>query len=190
MNPQRISFARSLPILAFLLSCVIIVIPATMAQLNPKTAGAANIASYSTQAINLPGSFIDFTIDKLTDTPSQGWAPRGTYSLTWRAIAFPIFCLPFWWFAGLGLDALFGRHWIRWWTCLAGSCLCLLSLLFFSVMAVGSRSIEPQRVMAALCGLAFWTLLLSPFPLTTLRQWLTLRRTKASLEARLFARLQ
>ena len=189
MNPQRFSFARSLPILAFLLSCVLVVIAAAMAHLNPKPEAGANMASFSIQAINLPGSFIDFTIDKLTDTPSQGWAPRGTYSSVWRAIAFPIFCLPFWWFAGLGLDALFGRQWIRWWTCLEGSLLCLFSLLFFFVTAVGSRSLEPQRMIAALCGLAFWTLVFSPFVLTTLRQWLTLRRTKARLEARLFAEL-
>ena len=166
------------------------VIPATMAHLNPKTEASASMASRGIQAINLPGSFIDFAIDRLTTASSQDWPPQATHLSTWRGIALIIFCLPFWCFAGLGFDAVMKRCWIRSWTGLAGSLLCLVYLLLFVRMVIGSPAIESQRPASALCGLALWSVLLSPFILTSLRQWLTLRRMKASLEARLFAEVR
>jgi hypothetical protein len=48
---------------------------------------------------------------------------------TWRALIFPVYALPAWWFAGVCLDALLGRrrlHWVP----------ALLALLFFGFCAV------------------------------------------------------
>jgi len=201
--PRRISFARSLPVLALVLSCVLIVLPVTITYVHlQRNARDGHVqrrdslpfslqqvtTSHAIQAMNLPGSFVAFPIDKLTKASPEGWSPKGMTSLTWRAITFPLFCLPFWWLAGVGLDGVLRRRWLRWWMGLAGSVFCVFYLALF--LAISCAPAERREMISALCGLGFWILLLSAFPLASVRQWLTLRRTKAGLEARLFAELQ
>ena len=71
--------------------------------------------------INLPASFIQLLLASLFHSWPGSWAPAGLDFRSWRAISFPIFCLPFWWFEGLGLDGLLKRKHLHWRTFLLGT---------------------------------------------------------------------
>jgi len=59
--------------------------------------------------LNFPGLFGSLLVDRFTTWPDDwtpAWAePLGLWG--WRALSWPIFCLPFWWLAGRGLDSFF-----------------------------------------------------------------------------------
>lgn len=90
---------------------------------------------------------------------------------TWRDITYPIFSLPFWWFAGTGWDALFYRRRIRWPFLLLGT---LLSILFI-VAYFGLRSVtdpsEREEIGFHLWAVMLWGLLYLPMPIAWFRQW-------------------
>jgi hypothetical protein len=142
VNPQRISFARTLPILTLLLSYVILAVPTGLTYVKLHRASGPNgdaiittpqhrllvhnehflrysltssslATSRAIQGINLPARSIEYTIDESTRTWPNRWSPHGVYPATWQAISFPIYCLPFWCFVGFGLDSISGRHRLR-----------------------------------------------------------------------------
>ena len=212
MIPQRISFARTLPIVAFLLSYVIIAIAATMAYVNLKhplrdrpdeivfnphghflrfsISMAAEFTSDTIQAINTPAFSIELAIDRSAKTWPTGWTPFGLDFRQWRALIFPVYCLPFWWFAGLGLDALSGSRKLRWWVLLAGSLLWVFIVFLLCGLCFGLPASERHDMVFPYWGFAIWVALLVVFPLTWIKQALARRRIKTSLQARLFAELQ
>ena len=217
MNPHRISLARTLPILALLLSYVIIAVPATTTYVGLERTSDQNgnviisrpqyrlrvrhdqflryslvhsafATSHAIQAINFPARFVEYGVDLSTRTWPQRWSPRGIYPMLWQAITFPIYCLPFWWFVGLGLDGVIARRWFRLWVLSAGSLLWFFwssFLVYFVAVGVNSLPVEDRGITFILCGLILWTGLLSSFPIAGLRQALILRRIKTSLQARL-----
>lgn len=66
--------------------------------------------------LNMPASLVEIGISLPTSWPESyrpGWAwPLGLYGF--RAITWPIWALPFWFFAGRGIDSVFrGKHILR-----------------------------------------------------------------------------
>ena len=219
VNPQRISFARTLPILALLLSYVIIAVSATMAYVSLKRTsvhggdvivryhklrirvlhehflrnsilGSAGLTSHSIQALNMPGFLIDLGVDRCSKSWPSEWAPRGIDFTQWRALTFPIYSLPFWWIAGLGLDGLIKRSRFQWPALLLGSALWASFLVIGIGLWLAAVNDNPESLSFPFWGFGLWSILLSAFPITGVKQWLTARRTKASLHARLSAELQ
>jgi hypothetical protein len=119
-------------------------------------------------SINIPGVFIDALVSRLFG----GAIHRNPFEWTWeawRAISYPFFCLPAWWFAGLGLDALLGWRRPRWWTLLIGTLLCAGSL----ILLLGLRFVLSAQERAGdnwiFLGFIFWTLAFASFPAAWLR---------------------
>lgn len=215
VNPRRISFARSLPILVFLLSYVVIAVPATMAYINVRSASrngsdvivrsrqfqarisyehflrrsvqaGADLTSHAIQALNIPGFMIQIPMDRCTTAWPSDWVPAGWDFTEWRAIILPLCCIPFWWFAGVGVDGLTTRRRLALGTLLLGSAL-WASMAVFEVglwLVAGEDRGEGAYVF---WGLGLWFILFSAFPITWVKRGLTWRRTKASLRSRLSA---
>jgi hypothetical protein len=219
VNPHRISFARTLPILALLLSYVLIAVPATRAYfyfsrasqhgrdllvphhgsyiriphehfLRTSVLGSAELTEPAIVPINFPGGFIDLAVQKKAGTWPHGWSPQGISVPAWKAIILPIFCLPFWWLAGLGIDSLFRPRQLRWWALLSGS----VFWAFYLLAAVGlvfNVLVAKDHYPSALAyGVGLWFILLAAFPITWVQRLLALRRIKTSLHARLSAETQ
>jgi hypothetical protein len=209
MNPQRISFARTLPILALLLSYVIITVPATMFYahlrhvsqhgggvrfhshrhdftIQPKDflrtsiLGPVAVTSRPIQALNMPGFLIEWVVDPYL----------GTAFTQWRPLIFPICCLPFWWFAGIGIDALTTGRRRSWWVLLLGSIFCIFTGVVATGLWFGISKADRNGLIFPYLGLGLWFILLGAYPITWIKQWRARRRTKTSLQARLFAELQ
>lgn len=59
----------------------------------------------SVTALNLPGLMIQLPF-AIASPNQREWMPEGVDFRVWRAITLPFLCLPFWWIAGRGIDAL------------------------------------------------------------------------------------
>lgn len=129
-------------------------------------------------AINLPAFAVDLLLSRAFSSWPASWAPAGIDSLTWRAISFPIFCLPFWWFEGLGIDGLLKQKKFHWGTLLLGT----LLWGFFVFLLVGLRlSMSPEEradTAYPFLGFGLWVLLLSVFPVG----WIMRFRSRRSSE--------
>lgn len=73
--------------------------------------------------LNLPGIFPALLIDRFSKSWPEEWSPAWSQVLGmwgWRSISWPLFCLPFWWLAGRGMDAFLaslgdtGLRVVRW----------------------------------------------------------------------------
>ena len=119
--------------------------------------------------LNAPGVFLVMPISAFTTWPSE-WHPKSLPGTFWRSISLPFFCLPAWWFAGRGLDALFGWRRPRWWTLLIGSIFCA----GFLVLTVGLffAFTPPDRADGSMIvgGMALWTMLFAAFPVVWIRR--------------------
>ncbi len=124
----------------------------------------------SITAVNMPGILVELLVSLPTTFPDS-WHPKQFELFNWRSIAFPFYCLPFWWLIGRGLDGVLG--WRRLWlvTILSGALLqiaCLVGTLgiFFGTTAA-DRSEDNFWIFA---GLVFWTFLFGLLPAAWVRQ--------------------
>lgn len=119
-------------------------------------------------AVNLPGLAADVLISMPTSQPGK-WHPEAVSLDNWRCLVFPFYCLPAWWLAGYGLDALVGRkriHLAMLWT---GSILGLL----FAVTLFGyytSPAGDQAYLHWILPGSWLWTILFAVIPVSWIRQ--------------------
>lgn len=212
MTPNRISFARTLPILALLLSYIAVAVPVTMAYINLRHATryshdvilqshqigirvphdhvlrfslqlVALGTSDTIQAVNLPGHFIEFAIAKCASNSWRTWSPFHWDVFAWRAFSFPVCCLPFWWLAGVGVDGILQRHRLRWWHFVPGLILWAFFLMWVSVFYFGFSALERTEGVYPIWSVWLWLVLLSTFPVTWVRQWLASRATRAGAPA-------
>jgi hypothetical protein len=127
------------------------------------------------QALNLPGIVIEL-LTSLPFTFPTSWYPVALDLFEWRAIVYPFFCLPFWWFAGLGIDGLMRQRILRWFALLPGT----LVAGFFFILAMAGMFGETadfksdSKFAALLLGALFWSLLFAAFPAS----WIRNRRYK------------
>jgi hypothetical protein len=115
--------------------------------------------------LNLPAFSIELVLSRLSHSGPQSWTPAGMDFRSWRTVSFPIFCLPFWWFEGLGLDGLLKRKHLRWPTFLIGTLLCGLCLIFLLGLRFALTTEERAGIVYQVWGFGLWVLLLSVFPI-------------------------
>lgn len=129
---------------------------------------AADTAAYrwahQVAATNLPGFVGELLISRSTKTWPMSWHPASIMLDSWRAISYPILCLPFWWFAGLGLDGFLGHRRIRWPILLIGTVLSVISFVLLIGLRFGTSASERESLVYPLWGFGLWGILLLPFP--------------------------
>ncbi len=121
-------------------------------------------------AINVPGVFVEALVSLPTTWPDS-WHPATLSKQDWRAVVLPLYCLPFWWFVGMGVDTALGRRRLRWGWLLLGT----ISFLLMATLLIGLRfgMTEAERGETrqwVLSGFCFWTIAFSTFPIAWILQ--------------------
>jgi hypothetical protein len=128
------------------------------------------------QAVSLPGVFVEALISAVL-MHLAAWHPSTMPLKDWRALTLPFFCLPFWWFLGIGIEGLVRVRTLRWPFLTLGT---VLSLSFLGVCAgflFGQSAADRQSTFGWTCwGFGLWGLLFVVFPVA----WIRNRRKKAA----------
>jgi hypothetical protein len=122
--------------------------------------------------VNLPGLLVEF-LTSLGSTWPESWHPEALELFSWRALAFPLYALPAWWFAGVSIDALLGRrrlHWVAMAIALVLFAFCALMLM---PLADGLQASKDYEMTA---GTALWTTLFAVAPVAWWRQHAAISR--------------
>lgn len=140
--------------------------------------GSGAIASRTVQAINFPAMATEMVASVVMRSWPNSWRPKAISDLfIWRSLIFPVYCLPFWWFAGMGIDAFRGRR-CHWTLFLSGTVL----VAFFAFLGVGLAITAEERnyedMAFVFSGFAIWVPLLTLYPITWARTFLRLRRNR------------
>lgn len=176
---NRIRFIVLLPLLSILSWVCIIAVPVTVGVL--QLHNSHNDANHALldhtgekvphialwfNGIDLPANVVELPIDRLLSTWPDTWYPAGFTVFSWRAVTFPFYALPFWWFIGLGSDTLLGRRRLAWPVLLLGSTLCLLCLLgAIASTQEGERPFDAPGVhLPIVVGAYLWALMFGAFP--------------------------
>jgi hypothetical protein len=132
--------------------------------------GATIRTAKAVAGINVPGLFIEAGLSSVTSWPHRLYPSR--YLLeSWRALVFPIYALPAWWYAGRGIDGFVGRVRLR----VVETIVSTLVSLAFIGLGVGlqfglSQSERDADLIWFTCGLIFWGALIAIEPAGWLRQ--------------------
>jgi hypothetical protein len=196
---RRIPFTTLLPLFSLTIFIALVALPATFTYLDvqqsppgfskPPTkqhpsfketlryVAASEPESFANaiNGIDVPANFVEMPIDGFSKAWPDTWSPDGLTVSDWRAITFPIYTLPFWWFAGFGLDTLLNRHHPRWPVLLIGT---ILFAVFFLLTLIVSftKGVETDRSVTVpiVVGCIVWNLFFATFPVA----WV-LRRLEA-----------
>lgn len=127
-------------------------------------------------AVNLPAIAIALPIDRLTPAWPMDWTPFGMTYQAWRAITYPIYCLPFWWFVGIGIDGLLKRRRLRWPACLIGTLFCGIFIFLTLALTFGLSAENHKGGAWVFYAFSFWIAFFIPFPVAWVRLWRSSRR--------------
>ena len=128
--------------------------------------------------LNLPGAVVGAPLY----VPAASFLRQhpGVLSMrVWHTITIPFFCLPAWWFVGVGLDGLFARRRLHWTLLVSGSILsaaCLARVIGL----LTSPPADKADLLEFLPGAVFWTLAFGAVPLN----WAFGRRREEKLNCR------
>ncbi len=190
MPSTRMRFAMLLPLLSLAAAVVLVAVPISLTFLNLEA-----FSQHSDKAVISAGNF-------RTEIPrSEFWRKavmwgtvKSAHTITaidmpgiiatipgqpaslpfgaWRALIMPFSSLPFWWFAGLGFDALLRRIRLHWSIFLLGTLLMAGCLILLLGLRFGLPVSDRTDLTWAIYGMALWSVLFSTFP----SAWLWLRR--------------
>ena len=119
-------------------------------------------------ALNLPGLIPDVLLSLPTTAPGK-WHPSACTLEAWRSFTLPFYCLPFWWLAGLGLDALLRKrrlHRLALW--FASVLFLLLVVILFGYFT--SPPLDQADLRWLLPGFGLWAVLFGVVSLNWLRR--------------------
>jgi len=136
----------------------------------------AHVLSPAIQALNFPGMFGEVIASVVMRTWPDSYRPAALGPLPddlfiLRAASFPFFCIPFWWFAGLGMDALLKTRTLRWPSLLIGTLFWIVYLVIgigMTCMFFAEKDKERSMIFIPI-GFALWTAMMTAFPITWLR---------------------
>jgi hypothetical protein len=205
----KLRFALSLwlPIFAVLLSAAIVLVPATRVYLRWKAAvgnsdklvltwgefgmmiprdhllhSAVETSALREQGtivlLNAPGHLIGALASQLIVHHANGF-PDSLGPFLWKAVSFPLFAIPAWFFVGRGIDGLLLRRRMRLLDLVLSAILSLLSIALSVALRFGLSESEragDQLLVSYIFGFAWWSLLFA-FPLAA---WVRQRLRKAN----------
>lgn len=129
-------------------------------------------------AINEPATLAEM-LESLPTSWPESWHPQSLELFSWRALTYPLLCLPAWWLVGRSLDALFFSRRLHWPALLTGTIFCLLFIICFFGILLGTPPAPADDGSWACQGLAFWSALFFVSPVAWWLQW---RRSRAERE--------
>jgi hypothetical protein len=205
VKPHRISFSLLLPVLSLVLLACLIAVPATLNYIallqNAHGAESARLSfsdivmtvpryrflpfavdtaadrvAHLMVAVNLPATAIELALSRFSPVWPGVWVPFPLRTDSWRAIIDPVYCLPFWWFAGVGLDNLLHRRLLRWPLRLVGTILCGFFIFLALGLTFGLSSEDRVGTAWIFWGFGLWVVLFSSFPAAWIRSVVTARR--------------
>lgn len=186
MKLQRNSCVALLPLAELSLWCALVLLPALFiyGQLYVFQArGNASLGSgqfefslatvcerrfYTIANLNLPGVLVGAPLS----VPIASYLrshPRVFSVRTWHTVTLPFFCIPGWWFLGLGMDTVLRRKHVRWRLHAIGSILCCvcIAVLIGILTSPPADKIDLQPFMP---GAIFWAVAFGLFPSNWLLQ--------------------
>lgn len=128
------------------------------------------------RGINTPGLIADSLISLSSSWPENWYPAAFTSAVSWGGVAYPFYCLPWWWFVGRGFDGVTARRRIGWLSLLIG---CLLS---FACAFLGTGFLISESASRRVPGLwidlgfIFWAVLFAITPMACWRQRRRLRK--------------
>jgi hypothetical protein len=143
-----------------------------------------NFLLTSVTALNLPGLIIQLPY-VITSPDKREWMPADVDFHVWRAITLPLFCLPFWWIAGRGIDALTAlKHRqiaprIRWPEVAIGSVWLAGGATLFIGFLVSPRSDKDINFTLFGASGGLWAMLGALSVIARFRQWRFRKKQKA-----------
>ena len=206
VKPSRASFAILLPLLTLIVCVTLIAAPMTITYMDLRSIAhpglgvmfhshiakytvhrsqffayslmvAATRSSHAIQAITLPAIAIELPLDRCMPTWPMTWTPFHMSVEMWRALIDPIYCLPFAWFGGLGIDALLKRRTLRWPILLIGTLLGAFFIFITCGLIFGLSAEDHKGGAWIFCGFTFWDILYCVFPAAWIRQGRASRRS-------------
>jgi hypothetical protein len=138
--------------------------------------GPALRASHFIAALNTPAFLIEFLISIPISWPSS-WHPEGMTPDVWRALSFPFFALPAWWFAGRSIDACLLRQRPNWAITVIAILFSTLFVILFCGLRFGLSTPERDGVTFPLWGFPLWAALFAVYPAA----WIRSRRRRTEL---------
>ncbi len=144
--------------------------------------GSGALASRVVQAVNFPAMISEILASIVMHSWPDSWRPKTFGNLPsglfiWRSLIFPIYCLPFWWFAGLGVDAFRGRR-CHWAVLLFGTLLTAFFLFIGTGLAINVENRDHRDELFIFSGFIIWIALLSLYPITWGRSLLRSRKLR------------
>ncbi|NUQ29645.1 MAG: hypothetical protein HOQ35_14185 [Acidobacteriaceae bacterium] len=121
-------------------------------------------------SLDFPGVIGEILISLPTTWPAT-YHPSHLMMDTWRDLTYPIFSLPFWWFAGTGWDTLFYRRRIRWPFLLLGTLLSVLFIVAYFGLKSAMDPSEQEGMGFHLWAVMLWGFLFLSMPIAWFRQW-------------------
>ncbi|MGC8549100.1 MAG: hypothetical protein ACP5M4_05310 [Acidobacteriaceae bacterium] len=210
MKAQRLSCSVLLPMIAIVVWAVLVPTPAlvTCLQLITASHGADPVHVYfgdmsavvprsrlfifclepiachaggMISGTNIPGMLASVLISLPLTWPAL-WSPPAFSFESRRAIAYPFYCFPWWWFAGRSLDCLAGRRKVGWVFLSVGSLLCLLCIFLDAGLFFGLTPRERTGNNWIYFGFTLWAILFGITPLAWWRQRQRLRNAPVEAE--------
>jgi hypothetical protein len=83
---------------------------------------------------------------------------------TWHTVTIPFFCLPVWWFAGLGIEGALKRKRLHWALRVAGSIFCCACVALASGILISPPD-DRRDLLTYLPGAVLWAFAFGLFPL-------------------------
>lgn len=199
MRGRPLQFSLALPLICLAIWVTVVLVPTTFAFLHMKSRanstgsltirtptidatiprenffplalhGATIHTAKAVAGINIPAFFVEAGLSLLTSWPHRLYPSR--YLLeSWRALVFPIYALPAWWYAGRGMDGLLARRQLGIVEPIFSSLvsLGLLVLAFGFQFGLAPAEREPGNEWF-IFGFTFWALLAAIGPMGWLRQ--------------------
>lgn len=186
MKQRKISYAGLLPLAELSLWCAIVVLPTLFmygqlclalprgnaslrsGQLEFLLASVCEHRFYTIANLNLPGVLVGAPLSVPAAAYLRGH-PRMFSVRTWHSVTMPFFCIPAWWFLGLGMDAALARKRLHWGLHAIGSilsCVCIATLIGI----LTSLPADKTDLLPFMPGAILWAVAFGLFPLNWLCQ--------------------
>jgi hypothetical protein len=122
--------------------------------------------------LNLPGALIGAPLT----APVASYFRRNPSAFsvqTWHAVTIPFFCLPAWWFVGLGMEGVLTRKRLNWALRSVGSTLCC-ACIALAIGILTSPPADSADLLPFIPGAIFWAVAFGLFPVN----WLVTARPR------------